>query len=116
MNIDPTAVAADVARYIAIVAAGMPVVWAISEALGKLTGTSEAKVAVFVGPVYAVFFLLFGWLPLLPVDLFPEAQTAVNFAWAALSGLASAGGAKILNDKLAKPAGFKLPARGGTEG
>jgi len=111
MNIDPTAVAADVARYVAIVAAGAPLVWAVSEALGKLSGWSEGKWAVGVGPLYAVAFLLFGWLPLLPVELFPGAEVAVNFGWAALSGLASAGGAKILNDKLAKPAGFKLPQR-----
>ncbi|HUT76299.1 MAG TPA: hypothetical protein VM285_01340 [Polyangia bacterium] len=111
MNIDPTAIAADVARYFAILGAGVPIVWAVSEVVGKTLNVRESAVAMFFGPMYGIFFLLFSWLPLLPVELFPQAEIAVNFAWAALSGLASSGGAKILNDKLMKKQGWKIPAR-----
>ena len=112
MNLtDPTAVAADVARYVAIVGAGIPLVWAVSEALGKLMRISEATVACVIGPVYAFMFLVLGYLPILDVQLFPGLKTPFNILWAVLAGLASSGGAKILNDKLAKPRGFKIPVR-----
>ncbi len=115
MTTDPTAIAADIARYFAIVGAGIPIVWAVSEAIGKATKISEDRVALVMGPLYALFFLAFGWLPVLPV-VFEGAEMPINFAWAALAGLGSAGGAKMLNDRLMAKKGWKIPPRRGDAG
>ncbi len=105
-----TEVGTQIAGYAAIVAVGAPILWAVSEALGKLLGVKESIVSAVAGPVLSLLFLAFGWLPVLPV-IAPEFTTPVNVIWAVLMGFAAAGGSKVLNDKLLRPRGFKLPKR-----
>ncbi|MEE8489943.1 MAG: hypothetical protein V3S43_06370 [Acidimicrobiia bacterium] len=100
---------AEFTHYLATVTVGAPVVWATSEVLARAfkAKAHELKIAMVIGPTYGVFFLLFGWLPVLHVEMFPNWVNEVNLAFAGVSGLFSAGGAKIINDQVARRVGLK---------
>lgn len=89
--------------YLGIVAISGGFAWAVTEGIGKALAKEhqkyKPKINLVAGMLAAGFFLMFGWLPILPVVIGGLKTTMVaNGLWALFTGLISSGGAKVFND------------------